>query len=111
MAVYEHRTNRGAVSKGFANANFVDLRANPPSFEDIAAHTSTGLSLTGAGEAEQLLGRLVTRNMFAVLGVPAHLGRTLISEDGEPGRPQVILFSYALWQRKFGAARLSSDVR
>lgn len=103
VAVYEDRTNRGAGFGAFANANFVDLRANAPSFEDIAAHVSTGLSLTGAGEAEQLLGRLVTGNMFAVLGVPAHLGRTLIPEDGEPGKPRVILLSYALWQRKFGA--------
>jgi len=77
-AIYENRTTRGAGFGAFANANFVDLRANAPSFEDIAAHTSTGLSLTGAGEAEQLLGRLVTGNMFAVLGVPAHQGRTLI---------------------------------
>ncbi len=101
-AIYENRTTRGAGFGAFANANFVDLRANAPSFEDIAAHTSTGLSLTGAGEAEQLLGRLVTGNMFAVLGVPAHQGRTLIPADGEPGKPRVILLSYALWQRKFG---------
>ena len=102
VAVYEDRTNRGAGFGALANANFVDLRANAPSFEDIAAHTSTGLSLTGAGEAEQLLGRLVTGNMFGVLGVPAHLGRTIIPEDGNPGKPRVILLSYALWQRKFG---------
>jgi len=101
-AIYENRTTRGAAFGAFANANFVDLRANAPSFEDIAAHTSTGLSLTGAGKAEQLLGRLVTGNMFAVLGVPAHLGRTLIPEDGEPGKPRVILLSYGLWRRKFG---------
>lgn len=101
-AIYENRTARGAGFGTFANANFVDLRANAPSFEDIAAHTSTGLSLTGAGEAEQLLGRLVTGNMFEVLGVPAHLGRTLIPEDGELGKPRVILLSHALWQRKFG---------
>jgi putative ABC transport system permease protein len=102
VAVYENRTTRGAGFGAFANANFVDLRANAPSFDDIAAHTSTGLSLTGVGEAEQLLGRLVTGNMFAVLGVPAHLGRTLIPEDDEPGKPRVILLNYAFWQRKFG---------
>jgi predicted permease len=101
VAVYENRTSRGAGFGAFANANFVDLRANAPSFEDMAAHLSTGLSLTGAGEAEQLPGRFVTGNMFAVLGVPAHRGRTLIPEDGVPGKPRVILLSYGLWQRKF----------
>jgi hypothetical protein len=56
VAVYENRTTRSAGFGTLANANFVDLRANAPSFEDIAAHTSTGLSLTGASEVEQLLG-------------------------------------------------------
>lgn len=103
FAVYENRTSRGAGFGSFANANFVDLRASAPSFEDMAAHLSTRLTLTSAGEAEQLSGRLVTGNMFAVLGVSAHRGRTLIPEDGMPGKPRVILLSYALWQRKFQA--------
>lgn len=102
VAVCENHTTRGESFSALANANYIDLRANSPSLKYIAAHTSTGVNLTGAGEAEQLLGRLVTGNMFAVLGVPAHLGRALIPDDSDPGKPNVILLSYTLWQRKFG---------
>ncbi len=102
VAVCEKRTPGGEKCSAFANANYIDLRANSPALEDVAAHTSTGVSLVGAGEAEQVLGRLVTGNMFGLLGVPAQVGRTLIPEDGEPASPRVILLSHALWQRKFG---------
>ena len=40
--------------------------------------------------------------MFALLGVGAALGRTMIPGDGDPGNPRVILLSHALWLRKFG---------
>src|SRR5262249_49300383 len=76
VAIFENHTSRGERFSGFANANYIDLRASSPSLNDIAAHTSTGINLTSADEAEQLMGRLVTGNMFVVLGVPAHLGRT-----------------------------------
>ena len=102
VAMCEDDTTRGETCSAFANANFLDLRANSPSLEDAAAHTSTGAGLIGAGDAEQLMGRLVTGNTFALMGVSAHSGRTLIPDDDEPARPRVILLSYALWQRKFG---------
>lgn len=101
VAIYENHTTRGDRFSDFANANYVDLRADAPSLKDVAAHTSTGVNLSAAGEAEQLMGRLVTGNMFALLGVGAHLGRTFTPDDAEPGKPEVILLSYGLWQRKF----------
>jgi len=101
VAVYENHTSRGEKFEQFANANFFDLRANSPSFEHLAAHMPAQLNLMGADGAERLDGRLVTGNMFPLLGVRARLGRTLVPDDGEPGRPRVILLSDALWQRKF----------
>lgn len=102
VAVYETQTALGEKFGSFANANYADLRANVPSLKDIAAHTSTGVNLMAGGEAEQLKGRLVTGNMFTLLGVTAHLGRTLIPDDAEAGKPRVIVLSHDLWQRRFG---------
>jgi len=45
----------------------------------------------------------VSGNFFAVLGVPAMLGRTLTPDDDKPGSPQaVIVISHNFWQRRFG---------
>src|SRR5262249_56590691 len=44
----------------------------------------------------------VSPNMFAMLGVPALLGRTITDEDAANGGQQVVLLGYGAWQR-FGA--------
>ena len=102
VTVCETETTRPESCGAFANANYFDLRAQTPSLADVAAHVSTGAGLIGAGDAEQILGRQVTGNMFALLGVGAALGRAMVPGDGDPGNPRVILLSHALWLRKFG---------
>jgi predicted permease len=60
----------------------------------------------GGPEAEHPRGRLVSENFFAVLQVPAHLGRTFSPDEGPvPGGDPVAVLSYAYWQRRFGGAR------
>jgi hypothetical protein len=44
----------------------------------------------------------VSPSMFATLGVPPYLGRTLLEEDGGPGPAPVAVLSYDFWQREFG---------
>src|SRR5205823_12756539 len=43
-------------------------------------------------------------NFFASLGSAPMLGRTILPEDDQPGaHNRVVILSYALWQRRFGA--------
>jgi putative ABC transport system permease protein len=44
----------------------------------------------------------VTSGFFDILGVGALHGRTFLPEEYEPGRGQVIVIGYGLWQRRFG---------
>ena len=87
-------------------ADFVDYRAQSSSFEEFAASTSVSfpLNLTGAGEPERLTGYLVTTNYFRAFGVQPLLGRAFNPEEERTasGAPVVVL-SYGLWQRRFGA--------
>jgi predicted permease len=55
------------------------------------------------GQAEVAKTQGVSGGYFAGVRVPAHLGRTIIEADDQPGAPPVALLSYAYWQDRFGA--------
>jgi predicted permease len=71
------------------------------------ASSSIDVVATGAWSFfDQPRGRLVSGNFFAVLGVPAHVGRTFTAaEDKQPLGDPVAMISYGYWQRRFGGDR------
>jgi putative ABC transport system permease protein len=72
-------------------------------FESIAAYTSGGFNLSGAGQAQRVNGQYVSADYFRTLGVEPALGRDFrTAEDTGTGAPVAIL-SYALWARHFAA--------
>ena len=84
-----------------APGNFFDWKKQNTLFEDMAAYGGSALTLTGAGEPEQLIGTRVSSGYFAVVGVAPVLGRSFLPEEYEPGKGQVVILSRSLWQRRF----------
>jgi predicted permease len=87
----------------FSLPDFLDYRDHVGSLDSLSAVGSWSGNLTGQGDTEQLNGVRVSANLFGTLGVPAVLGRTLEPEDDQPGSARVVVMSYGLWQRRFGA--------
>ncbi|HQR39824.1 MAG TPA: ABC transporter permease, partial [Blastocatellia bacterium] len=85
--------------------NFRDMQTQNETFSAMAISRGFSFSLIGAGEAEQVSARLVTADMFSVLGVKPALGRTFVPGEDEPGAEPLVVISADLWQRKFGAAQ------
>src|SRR5258706_160546 len=82
---------------------FSALRGQVPSFEDMAAVLIENLPLIGRGDPESVTVARVTSNYFALLGVPAHLGRTFVPGEGPATQQFNVIISSDLWQRKFNA--------
>jgi hypothetical protein len=61
-------------------------------------------TVTGVADPEQLQSLNVTYEIFEALHVPPVLGRGFTAQDDSPGSPDVVILSYAYWQRRFGAA-------
>ncbi len=80
---------------------FIDREQNT-TFQDIGAYTDDSLSVTGAGEPEQVRGLDVTDGTLPILGVTPALGRLFTREDDSPGSPETVLLSYGYWRQKFG---------
>ncbi len=95
-------TPEGRHQNTTSRANFRSWREQSTSYEHIAAFTDQRFNLTGDGEPEELSVQFATPEFFKVLGVDPLIGRTLLPEDAEAGKPPVAVLSYALWQRRFG---------
>lgn len=85
--------------------NFRDMQKENRTFSAMAISRAYGFSLLGTGEPERVSARLVSSDMFSVLGVQPVLGRTFAPGEDEPGMPPLVLISSELWQRKFNAAQ------
>lgn len=92
---------RNIKERSSAYANVADWRSQSQSFADIAVFDPTVVTLTGAAEPEPVVSVGVSANLFSVLGVAPVLGRTFTADDAQQ---RVVVLSYGLWQRRFGAS-------
>ncbi|HTX65494.1 MAG TPA: ABC transporter permease [Opitutaceae bacterium] len=84
--------------------DFLDWERQATAFASMAAITSSPLNLTGEGEPQRLIGLRATGHYFEVFGVQPVLGRAFGPAEDAPGKNQVVVLSYACWQRVFGGA-------
>src|SRR5438270_487544 len=82
---------------------FSALRGQVHSFEGMAAVLIENLPLIGRGDPESVTVARVTSNYFALLGVPARLGRTFAPGEDSAKQQFNAIISSDLWQRKFNA--------
>jgi predicted permease len=94
---------RGLTRQPVSEPEFVEFRDQSKSFEHVAAYVTGALTLTGAGEPDRVVATESSAALFSVLGVRPELGRTFSAEEEQAGRPEVIVVSHRLWQRRFGA--------
>jgi len=102
VAAWESSPNKLSARAGTSASAFTVWAERSRTFDGFAAYRSWGFDLTGAADPERIRGARVSGNLFSLLGAPPLLGRTLVPEDGLPGRQQVVLLSEELWQRRFG---------
>ncbi|HSE37165.1 MAG TPA: ABC transporter permease, partial [Blastocatellia bacterium] len=84
-------------------ANFIDWSEQNSVFSEMAAIADQNAVMVGDGDPEEIPSQFATTNLFSMLGVDALLGRTFTADDGKPDQPRVVVISYGLWQRRFGA--------
>jgi predicted permease len=85
--------------------NLAMYRDRATDFESFAGYTRRGVTLQGTGRPERLSGARVTGDFFAVLGVRAALGRTIVRDDDRPNDNNVIVLTDGFWQSHFAGDR------
>jgi predicted permease len=86
-------------------ADFFDLKTEARSYERVSAFRYGDFQLTGEGLPESVAGASVEPNFFDLVGVHPAIGRSFTPEEGEAGRDQTAILSYAYWQNRFSGDR------
>ena len=86
----------------FSYPIYRDFRDQNAVFDGVIARFPAPVTLLAGGQAERVNGELVSGNYFDVLGVRAHIGRTLTPDDDKtPGGHPVAVLSHNFWMRRF----------
>src|SRR5216684_8224120 len=105
VKIWTHFTGIGLPNdqNWFSAPEFRDVRQQNRSFSDLSVMSTGTYSLGVSGNPQSLNGATVSPTFFTLLGVNPHLGRMFSSDEGEQGHDRVVVLSYGLWQRVFGA--------
>jgi predicted permease len=83
-------------------SNYFVYREQSQTFQDVGMYQGDSVSVTGAGEPEQVDSLRVTDATLPLLGVNPVVGRLFSREDDLPNSPKTVILTYGYWTRKFG---------
>ena len=92
------QSNRLVTTAG----DFLDWNEQAEVFAGLAALRNESRRITTLESPVVPLVHAVTANYFEVLGAPPTIGRGFQTGEDEPGRGDVVILSYGLWQTVFG---------
>ena len=82
--------------------HFAYLRLHANSIQDAALLQNASFAVAVEGDHPRIeKGLNVSPNFFSMLGVTPMLGRTFLPEEAQPGRNDVVVISWAVWQDLF----------
>ena len=102
LATIEHLYPSLELEAPVSPPGFRDYAERGRSFESMAVQTGWAANLTGVGDPVRIQGARVTGRLFATLGVPALVGRTIQPGEDTPGNDHVVVLGHGVWQRLFG---------
>jgi putative ABC transport system permease protein len=105
VQLWEANPSRGYSRNVVNPINFLDWSDRTHSFDGMAAASSQVINITGQGAPVGLPGMQVSPAFFSVLKATPLIGRAFLSEEGQPGKNNVAVLGYGLWQSRFGGDR------
>ncbi|WP_321475250.1 ABC transporter permease [uncultured Paludibaculum sp.] len=87
----------------FTGPDFLDWKTQNSTFSDMTLYFwPTDMNLSGHGQPDPVRVVPTESNFFSLLGVSPLLGRTWAVGEDQPGKDDVVILGYALWQSRFG---------
>jgi predicted permease len=102
-AIWLHSPGIGIYRDWPSPGQYIDIRNENHSFEEMSISRLTNFTLTGRDQPERIDGMRTSSGLLHMLGARPLLGRLLFPEEDQPGKPVVAVLSYGLWKRLFNS--------
>jgi putative ABC transport system permease protein len=105
MCVLIHDTERNDPGGrgGYSGPEFLDYIAQNHVFDRVIGNDGGDVLYTHGEGTERFDGGYITPGTFEFLGMPALLGRVMVTSDYEPGAPPVFVLRYKTWVNRFNS--------
>jgi len=101
LMAFRSMDRRGAPSPTqLSYPDFFDFRKQNRVFEHLVCYRDSGFTLTDSLPAIEVMGEIVSWDLFPILGVQPELGRGFLPEEEKPGT-HVVVLSHGLWKSRF----------
>lgn len=96
----------GLAAATIGNSSVPDYADRKSAVSALAEHALLSVHGVSVGQEppERLTAMTATPSLFPLLQAHAALGRTLLDDDGEVGRDNIVVLSDGYWRRRFGAS-------
>ena len=101
IRIEESNTKR--VMNGVPGADYLYWRDRGDLFDQTIPFLRDFVTLTGAGDPDQVVSVRTGAGLFSLLGAHARLGRPLVESDGDFNAPNAAVLSDRFWRRYFHA--------
>ncbi len=95
--------NGGLHKFWVSDSEVFDLQKSAKSFDLIGASQTSGVNLAGRNQPTRVAATLVSAEIPKMLHIQPFMGHLISKQDDAPGAPPVLMLSYGVWQRVFGA--------
>ncbi|MFB3776189.1 MAG: ABC transporter permease [Bryobacteraceae bacterium] len=86
----------------FTGPDYIDWKNQNRTFADMTLFFwPRDMNVSGKGRADHVRGVPTEANFFSLLGVNPVLGRAWAPGEDQPGKDDVVILGYALWQSRF----------
>jgi predicted permease len=93
------------IQVGFSYPRYLEVQQRQQVFSDLALAVGNAFTLTGRGNAEQLVGLHASASLLPALGLEPVLGRNFSAAEDRAGGEHVVLVSHRIWLERFNRDR------
>jgi putative ABC transport system permease protein len=102
LGQWRNQQGEGYIQTGVSAPNVEDI-AKSGIFQQVAFYRWAGLNITEGDRPESVDAIKASAELLPLFGVQPLMGRFLLPEETEPGRDQVAVIGYRLWQMRYGS--------